>query len=84
MTGSYCRYYSHHAIVVVTTVVTTVATENRMMTHVIVFFICGCPMSGTVFKKKLSFKDSDDNDDNAKVHAALPGKKEWQAKNEDE
>ncbi len=32
----------------------------------------GCVMSGTVFKKKSSFMDDDDT----KVHAALPGAKE--------
>ncbi len=77
---SYCRYYNRHAISV-TTEVTTVATENRMTTHAIFFLIYGCPMSGAVFKKKLSFKD--DSDD-AKVHAAFPHAKERWAKNDDE
>ncbi len=89
MLGSYCHYYSHHAIVV-TTIVTTVAIENRMTMHVIFFLIYGCQMSGTVFKKKSSFKDDNDNDDddndndNTKVCAALPDAKERRAKNDHE
>ncbi len=75
---SYCRYYSRHAIVVMT-VVTTVAMENRMTTHAIFFLIYRCPMLGTDFKKKSSFKDDD-----AKVRAALPGAKEQRAKNDNE
>ncbi len=39
----------------------------------------GWPMSGTVFKKKLSFKDNND----AKVHVTLTGAKERRAKNND-
>ncbi len=81
---SYCRYYrryySHHTIVV-TIVVTTVAMENRMTTHAIVILIYGCSMSCTIFKKKLSFKD---NDDDAKICTVLPGAKEQRAKNDDE
>ncbi len=43
-------------------------------------------MSGTVFKKKSSFKDDNDNDNNddAKVRTVLPGTKERRAKNNDE
>ncbi len=52
MSGSFLRYYSHHAIVV-TTVVTTVATKNCKPTHAIFFLIYGCPMSSTVYQKKL-------------------------------
>ncbi len=37
-------------------------------------------MSGTVFKKKLSFKDNEDND--TKACTALPGAKERRAKND--
>ncbi len=41
-------------------------------TYAIFFLIYGCPMSDTVFKKKLSFKDDDDNGDNdAKVRIAF-------------
>ncbi len=55
-----------------------------MTTHAIFFLIYGCPMSGTVFKKKSSFKvDNDDDDDNTKVRTALPGAKERRAKNND-
>ncbi len=79
MLGSYYHCHSRHAIVV-TTVVTTVATENRMTTHAIFFLIYRYPMSDTVFKKKSSFKDDDDT----KVHAALPGAKERRAKNDEE
>ncbi len=75
MSVSYCHYYSRHTIVV-TTVGTTVPTQNCMTTHAIFFLIYGCPMLGTIFKKKLSFKDDNDNDD-AKVYAAIPGAKEW-------
>ncbi len=64
------------------TVVTTVAPENRMTTHAIFFLIYGYPMLGTIFKKKLSFKDDNDDDDDAKVRAVLPGAKEWRAKKE--
>ncbi len=81
---SYCRYYGHYyypMATVVTTVVTALAMENHMTTHAIFFLINRCPMSGTIFKKKSSFKD--DNDDNAKVHAVHPGSKEQWAKNND-
>ncbi len=79
---SYCLYYSRH-VIVVTTVVTTVFTENRMTTHTIFFLIYRCSMSGTVFKKKSTFKDGSDDDDDTKVRAALPGRKEQRAKNDD-
>ncbi len=65
-----------------TTVVTTVVTENCLTKHAIFFLIYRCPMSATVFKKKSSFKDDDDNA--AKVGAVLTGAKEQRSKNDDE
>ncbi len=84
MSGSYCHYYSRHAIVVMT-VVTTAAMENRMTKHAIFFLIYGCPMSGNVLKKnRILQSDGDNNNDNdTKACAVLPGANERRAKTDD-
>ncbi len=81
ISGSYFCYYSRHAIVV-TTVVTTVATENRMTTHVIFFSSTDARCQALFLRKNCVLQS--DNDDDAKVFAALPSAKERQAKNDDE
>ncbi len=69
---SYCRYYGRYYYRMMT-VVTTVAMENRTTTHAIFFLIYRCPMSGTVFKKKSSFKNDDEhNNDNDAMVCSTP------------